>query len=683
MANRIEITITAKKDANLRKIGQQVKEEVTAGARGAGDAIEKEIGDGARDAGKRAETELGDAGGRAGGRFSRSFSARSQLGDARGRFARAGAAAGGAMASAASRSFRSRAAGMFGRVGRRIGRTFGIHFGSAAGDAGQTAGRNAVKGFANIFSGGITSPMLLVPLLAAAAAAAPAAGAALAAGVVFAFGAGLAGLGLVAAAKLKPVQKEIRRFKKFTINFLKDIGKPMASAFSSMLGNARRVLNEFRPLLKSTFKNIISPGLERFFTNLGTALTELKPAIKPLSKAFVDLLDAIGPQLPELFKSIADAIIKISRIISQNPDLFANIIIGIMELIPLALNLVGALAGAYVAISKFTNTKSFGKNLLDVLSPINALIDHLGGMKKVLKEVGGFFTGIGDKIGKFFKRFGDIKVPKGMSMMKMNIGVNDKASKVINRVRRNAVGFAKGVYRATMRGIDRATGLINRVRKRAVRYAKATYRASMRAVNRAGGVISHARKLARRYAHGTYRAVMRAANRAGGAIASARNAARRFARGTYRALLTARNAVWGAVRAALSAARQWAGRVFTATLNVVKSFSPFEHGGVVGAKATGGVTAAGGIARAATGGARGSSVLVGEHGPEIAELPGGSRVRSNPDTRRILGQSAGGGGGPIHIHLSIAGKDLGELVIDPIRKTVASRGGNVQAVLGR
>jgi phage-related protein len=37
---------------------------------------------------------------------------------------------------------------------------------------------------------------------------------------------------------------------------------------------------------------------------------------------------------------------------------------------------------------------------------------------------------------------------------------------------------------------------------------------------------------------------------------------------------------------------------------------------------------------------------------------------------------------PMHVHLSIGDKQLGEIVLDPIRKTVKSLGGNVQAALG-
>jgi hypothetical protein len=100
-------------------------------------------------------------------------------------------------------------------------------------------------------------------------------------------------------------------------------------------------------------------------------------------------------------------------------------------------------------------------------------------------------------------------------------------------------------------------------------------------------------------------------------------------------------------------------------------------GGILSGRAHGGV-----VGHAATGGVRSNMTMVGEHGPELVDLPPGSHVRSNPDTRRTLG-GMGGGGGPVVIHLSIGGRDFGDVIVDAARKTVATRGGNVQAVIGQ
>jgi hypothetical protein len=78
----------------------------------------------------------------------------------------------------------------------------------------------------------------------------------------------------------------------------------------------------------------------------------------------------------------------------------------------------------------------------------------------------------------------------------------------------------------------------------------------------------------------------------------------------------------------------------------------------------------------------GGLAMVGERGRELVNLPDGSHVRTNADTERLM-RGNGMLGRPIHLVIQIGDKELGELVIDPVRGAVRRRGGNVQAVLGR
>jgi predicted nucleic acid-binding Zn-ribbon protein len=119
----------------------------------------------------------------------------------------------------------------------------------------------------------------------------------------------------------------------------------------------------------------------------------------------------------------------------------------------------------------------------------------------------------------------------------------------------------------------------------------------------------------------------------------------------------------------------------------------------VGKKAAGGIVGA-----AASGGVRGGLTWVGEHEPELLDLPVGSRVWSGPDSRRraleahapwasmlttghrtrtvaAQTQAAGSDHRPVEIHLNIAGKQFGQLWVDVGRKEVKTRGG-VSATLG-
>jgi len=91
------------------------------------------------------------------------------------------------------------------------------------------------------------------------------------------------------------------------------------------------------------------------------------------------------------------------------------------------------------------------------------------------------------------------------------------------------------------------------------------------------------------------------------------------------------------------------------------------------------------VSRAASGGVRDGRVWVGEQGPELVDLPSGSMVHSAGQSRAMTERAAAnnGGNGTMVIQLVIGGRSLGEIMIDPLRTAVWTRGGDVQAVLGR
>jgi len=117
-----------------------------------------------------------------------------------------------------------------------------------------------------------------------------------------------------------------------------------------------------------------------------------------------------------------------------------------------------------------------------------------------------------------------------------------------------------------------------------------------------------------------------------------------------------------------------------------------------GKKAAGGIVGA-----AASGGIRGGMTWVGEHEPELLQLPVGSRVWSGPDSRRkaqapwasmlntprgrSYGAAVAGGGSdrPIIVHATFEmdGRVVARQIIGPLRAEVAHHGGNVQRTLGQ
>lgn len=121
----------------------------------------------------------------------------------------------------------------------------------------------------------------------------------------------------------------------------------------------------------------------------------------------------------------------------------------------------------------------------------------------------------------------------------------------------------------------------------------------------------------------------------------------------------------------------------TVTVNVDTVYRSFDLGG--GRRRRGvGQQAHGGIVGAAGGGPRSRLTMVGEHGRELVDLPPGSRVRSNPDTERLL--AGAGAGGTVVLEVRSGGSKLDDLLVEVLRKAVRVRGGrgpnSVQLALG-
>lgn len=89
------------------------------------------------------------------------------------------------------------------------------------------------------------------------------------------------------------------------------------------------------------------------------------------------------------------------------------------------------------------------------------------------------------------------------------------------------------------------------------------------------------------------------------------------------------------------------------------------------------------VSQAATGGGRGNLTQINEHGPELIDLPSGTKVWSASDSARMAGQGGGRGGGqPVVLVLQSDGTRLGKLLIEVLRESIRDKGGNVQIVLG-
>jgi phage-related protein len=127
------------------------------------------------------------------------------------------------------------------------------------------------------------------------------------------------------------------------------------------------------------------------------------------------------------------------------------------------------------------------------------------------------------------------------------------------------------------------------------------------------------------------------------------------------------------VLSALSSIASATGGIFGSALNSVGSFFGFAEGGTVG---------------------QGGYAIVGENGPELALLPGGTQVIPNGaatvasrSTSVSVPSAQGGvgvvsGGGSANVTLTVAGNSS-DILVQMLRKYVRANGGNVQTVLGK
>lgn len=200
------------------------------------------------------------------------------------------------------------------------------------------------------------------------------------------------------------------------------------------------------------------------------------------------------------------------------------------------------------------------------------------------------------------------------------------------------------------------------------------------------------------FAHRAYRALLNASFPGSSIVKGAVRAAVDYARRTYRAALTANFPGASVVRSAVSAARRFASGRYQATLRAFDAASRVARSVIGWLRSIPRTVdvwirahipdlpwpfATGGISHAAEGGPRSNLALVGERGPELVKLPFGSTVYPTGQSQQMLAQGGGGGMGELHIHLGIGGHEFAEIIIDPLRNAVRTRGGNVQAVLGR
>lgn len=202
---------------------------------------------------------------------------------------------------------------------------------SGAGPLASIAG--AVTGGPGIIAG-ITAAILALPFIAQAAAGA----------VVAALGGALAGIGIAGAIMSGKLKDQWAGFTADAKKNLISIGASFVPVLAHILSTAKQVMDQLTPLFASVVKTIAGPFKVFVDTILkGFNDPAVKQSIKDVANAFVAILRAFTPDIPGIFRSVAQSISAIAQAVARNPKAFADFLNFMFQIVIAALRVIWAL----------------------------------------------------------------------------------------------------------------------------------------------------------------------------------------------------------------------------------------------------------------------------------------------------------------------------------------------------
>lgn len=510
---------------------------------------------------------------------------------------------------------------------RQLGRNMVRHLRSAGSDGAGAFGNGLRGGIGNAFAQAMQNPILATIILATGTALGTMLGAAIAGVLTLAWGGMFVGMGVAFALQSKKVRKDWK-------NTLTDIGKdyqklskPMELVLESARKNLKGLADSFAPYFGAAMKKV-QPSVSTFLDYFSKGIKDMgKKAFGPMMVAFEDLLDAFGPEFQEFLGELGDAFAFLAGVVIRNKDEIAQAMHAVLSIITGVVYAVGGLAEAWGQISRGFNSAKEGliAGWYGIQTTIAAAV--IGILTVLQSLTNGFLTMVATML-------------TGAAGFARALGMDGLAKSLTN-----AAAGVNGL-KAT------ANGAFASMIGKAAAFGAAADRAAK------------ARKLKLEISDWETKAAR--------AKAKLKNTMSAPARKKLTADI-------GQYMNNLRAAKAALATLHNKHITISASYYITNPGLL--AKAHGRATG-GNIGAAATGGARRNMTLVGENGPELVRLPGGSHVSSNPDTRRKLAGGGGGGGGPTVIEFKTDGTKAAKLLLELMRESVRSQGGNVQLVLG-
>lgn len=514
----------------------------------------------------------------------------------------------------------------FARVGDDSGTDFGVNFNRSFAQTLTDGAENIASGFSRALQGGIiSSPFIGIGIVTAIAAAMPLAGTVAAGTFITAFGAGLAGLGIVFAAQAPQVRQAFQEVFAGIAKDLREISTPFEATLTSIAEFARRTFDGLTPALTDAFADM-APVVTVFASQLGRAFEALGPAIGPVTDTFNEILTSIGDRLPGLFASIADSLINLSA--SIDPDQFAALAVGILGLIPAITNMIAGLTRAQQVMQPWFDAIMDG--FREVLPALQELFAAFGGSR----TAGVVFSALGFTVVTSAKIIGgairlvtaQVKVVRAVITGLANAG---------QAAWTRLAGSTRAQWAAIRNTIASVTAAIGRV----VSTAWATVSSiTSRAWSSIRGAVGRAIAGVRSVVASGWSAIAGVTSSAWARVTGIVSRAVSSVASIVGRIRSLTSNLWGGLTSGLSAAvgtiTSIIGRAIDAVNALISAINriPAVNLPNIPGFASGVRNFAGGLA------------VVGERGPELLALPGGSSVFTNSESRRIIAGAQAGGG---------------------------------------
>lgn len=339
----------------------------------------------------------------------------------------------------------------------------GLDLGSQVADGMSKGVLGASRGLAG--PGGAIALAVGAPV---ALAAAGIAGGLLGAAIVGGLGAGLAGIGLMFAAKSDAVKSEITKLSEYASKEMQRISKPFEKTLLDIIPMARSLFDVFAKQFE-----LVAPQLAQTITSFAgyvkVAFEQLAPAIAPISDAFNQLLIDLGPYLPVIFKGIADSLINLANNVREHSALIVGLIQAFMRLISVGLDVITWLIDLLAWMSRTGQSivafetrvreavlgaasavANASMNILSLIASLpGRIISALGNLGSLLWNVGrdlvqGFINGIGSMISSLANQAANMAA-SALNAAKRALGINSPSKVMIEVGMQYGQGFVKGI----------------------------------------------------------------------------------------------------------------------------------------------------------------------------------------------------------------------------------------------